>query len=347
MSINAERTINWVEQGYIPDNIIRKGIRRLLKQRLHEISANDTEQASLLKNAFIAGMKTSPVALTPEKANEQHYEVPSSFYEMVLGKHNKYSCCYWDEETASLNDAEKNALRLSCEHAAIENGHSILELGCGWGSLTLWMAQHYPQSQITAVSNSHSQKQYIESVAEQRGITNIKIITCDMNDFESTEVFDRIVSLEMFEHMRNWKNLFEKVSTWLKDEGKFFMHVFSHRAVPYAFEVKDSSDWMSEYFFTGGMMPCDDLPLHFQDNLKISNSWSWNGKHYEKTSNAWLKRMDEQKSELMPLFKSTYGEDLAQTWWMRWRLFFMACAELFAYENGQQWHVMHYVFNKR
>ena len=347
MSIGAQRTINWVEQGYIPDNIIRKGIRRLLKERLLEISEKNSESAVSLKHKFIESMKNSPIAISPEKANQQHYEVPSKFYEMVLGKHNKYSCCYWDDQTPTLTEAEEKALYLSCSHADLKNEQTILELGCGWGSLTLWMAQHYPDSQITAVSNSQSQKQYIESVAKQRGLTNIKIITCDMNDFETNETFDRIVSLEMFEHMRNWQSLFEKVSTWLKDEGKFFMHVFSHRTVPYAFEVKDSSDWMSEHFFTGGMMPSDDLPLHFQDHLKINNSWSWNGGHYEKTSNAWLKRMDENKQELMPLFKSTYGEDLAQTWWMRWRLFFMACAELFAYENGQQWHVMHYLFDKR
>jgi len=346
MTINAQQTINWVEQGYIPDNIVRKGIRRLLKSRLHEIQANNLEQADDLKRQFIESMRQSAVALSPEKANQQHYEVPTKFYELVLGKHNKYSCCYWQDQTEALSEAEENALKLSCAHADLSNGQQVLELGCGWGSLTLWMAQHYPDSHITAVSNSHSQKQYIEEKSVRLGITNVNIITCDMNDFESDNIFDRVVSIEMFEHMRNWESLLNKVSGWLKDEGKFFMHVFSHIQIPYAFEVKDSSDWMSEYFFTGGMMPSDDLPLYFQQDLKISNSWTWNGGHYAKTSNAWLSQMDANKHTIMPLLVSVYGKDQASIWWMRWRLFFMACAELFAYDNGQQWHVKHYLFNK-
>jgi len=344
--MNAERSINWVERGYIPDSIIRKGIKRLLKERLVEISAEDTENASNTKQAFIDSMKASVLALSPEKANEQHYEVPAEFYAQVLGEHNKYSCCYWDETTHSLSHAEKKSLELSCSHADLTDGQEILELGCGWGSLTLWVAQQFPKSKITAVSNSSSQKSYIDDMALRLGLTNIEVITCDMNDFYIDKTFDRVVSIEMFEHMRNWQELFNKVSSWLNDDGKFFMHVFTHRQIPYAFEVKDSSDWMSEYFFTGGMMPCDDLPLHFQKDLNILKSWVWDGKHYEKTSNAWLQRMDDRKQIIMPILQATYGEDEAQIWWMRWRLFFMACAELFAYENGQQWHVMHYLFEK-
>lgn len=344
--MNAQRSINWVEQGYVPDTIIRKGIRRLLKQRLVEISAGDAEVSTNSKHLFIEAMKQSPIALSPEKANEQHYEVPAEFYDFVLGEHSKYSCCYWDETTKDLSQAEEKALHITCNHAELKDGHSILELGCGWGSLTLWMAQHYPLSQITAVSNSHSQKEFILQRAEKLGLKNIQVITCDMNDFNTTEKFDRVVSVEMFEHMRNWEQLYKQVSIWLKDDGKFFKHVFSHRQVPYSFEVKDSSDWMSEYFFTGGMMPSDDLPLHFQQHLNIDKSWTWSGKHYEKTSNAWLERMDKNKQVLMPVFKTAYGDDQANVWWVRWRLFFMACAELFAYEDGQQWHVTHYLFNK-
>ena len=347
MSLNTQRAINWIEQGYVPDTIIRKGIQRLLKQRLREIPDDDAEQSSALKTAFINDMCQAPVALTPEKANEQHYEVPAEFYELVLGKYNKYSCCYWDKQTTNLDQAEQTALQLSCEHAQIQNGHSILELGCGWGSLTLWMARQYPDSQITAVSNSHSQKNHIDELAAIQGINNINVITCDMNEFETDEKYHRIVSIEMFEHMRNWQLLFGKISSWLEQDGKFFMHVFSHRHTPYAFEVKDSSDWMSDYFFTGGMMPCDELALHFQDDLTIDNSWAWNGTHYAKTSNAWLQNMDQRKSQILPLLNKTYGAEQAQTWWMRWRIFFMACAELFAYDHGQQWHVMHHLFNKR
>jgi len=344
--MNAERSINWVERGYIPDSIIRKGIKRLLKERLVEISADDAEISSHSKQGFIESMKASVLALSPEKANEQHYEVPAEFYAHVLGEHNKYSCCYWDENTLSLSHAEQKSLELSCEHAELLDGQQVLELGCGWGSLTLWVAQQYPKSHITAVSNSSSQKQYIDDMALRLGLTNVNVITCDMNDFSIDKTFDRVVSIEMFEHMRNWQELFNKVSGWLNDDGKFFMHIFTHRQVPYAFEVKDSSDWMSEYFFTGGMMPCDDLPLYFQEDLNILKNWVWDGKHYEKTSNAWLQRMDDKKQIIMPILEKTYGDDEAQIWWMRWRLFFMACAELFAYDNGQQWHVMHYLFSK-
>ena len=344
--MNSQRSINWVEQGYVPDAIVRKGIRRLLKQRLVEINAGDTEVSTNSKNLFIQAMKLSQIALSPEKANEQHYEVPAEFYEYVLGDHSKYSCCYWDETTNDLSQAEMKALQITCKHAELTDGQSILELGCGWGSLTLWIAQHYPLSKITAVSNSHSQKDFILKRAEKLGLVNIQVITCDMNDFSTTEKFDRVVSVEMFEHMRNWEQLYKQVSSWLKDDAKFFKHVFSHRQVPYSFEVKDSSDWMSEYFFTGGMMPSDDLPLYFQQHLNINKSWTWSGEHYEKTSNAWLERMDNNKQILMPVFRKSYGENDASVWWVRWRLFFMACAELFAYEDGQQWHVTHYLFNK-
>lgn len=347
MSLNTQRAINWVEQGYIPDSIIRKGIQRLLKTRLKDIAAADGETSNQVKTQFIKTMSQAPIALSPDKANEQHYEVPAEFYERVLGKHNKYSCCYWDENTTNLDQAEQKALQLSGQHAQLENGQSILELGCGWGSLTLWMANQYPDSQITAVSNSHSQKKHIEQLAAIQGINNISVITCDMNEFETTAKFDRVVSIEMFEHMRNWSLLFNKVADWLNDNGKFFMHVFSHHSTPYLFEVNDSSDWMSEYFFTGGLMPCDDLALHFQNDLSINNSWAWNGDHYAKTANAWLQNMDQHKQQLMPLISKTYGADQTQIWWMRWRIFFMACTELFAYEQGQQWHVMHYLFNKR
>lgn len=347
MSNHTQRAINWVEQGYVPDNIIRKGIRRMLKTRLNEVYDNDIEVAMQNKEAFIQSMRQASIALVPDKANEQHYEVPAEFYNLVLGERNKYSCCYWDEKTFNLDKAEKNALQLSCQHADLLDGQDILELGCGWGALTLWMAREYPNSKITAVSNSNSQRKHIERVAAVEGFKNVNVITCDMNDFAINEKFDRVVSVEMFEHMRNWELLFNKVSNWLKDEGKFFMHVFTNRHVPYPFEVKDSSDWMSEYFFTGGMMPCDDMPLYFQDDLKINTSWAWDGKHYAKTANAWLKNMDENKIKVMDIINKTYGREQGQLWWMRWRLFFMACAELFAYNHGQQWHVMHYQFSKK
>jgi cyclopropane-fatty-acyl-phospholipid synthase len=344
--MKAQRSINWVEQGYVPDTIVRKGIRQMLKKRLGEIHANDIEKLTALKHSFINEMKQSPIAITPDKANEQHYEVPAEFYEHVLGNHKKYSCCYWSDETNTLTEAEENALRITCQRAEIKNGHKILELGCGWGSLTIWIAMRFPNCNITAVSNSHSQKNHILERARQLQLTNITVITSDMNDFDTDEQFDRVVSIEMFEHMRNWELLYKKVSNWLIPEGKFFMHVFTHCRVPYAFEIKDSSDWMSEYFFTGGMMPSHDLPLYFQGDMNLENTWTWDGSHYAKTSNEWLYRMDNNKEKLLPVLESTYGEDFSNVWWNRWRLFFMACEELFAFNNGQEWHVSHYLFTR-
>lgn len=347
MNINTQHTINWIEQGYIPDNIIRKGIRRLLAQRLDEISANDLQLSTILKQQFIEHMSNSAIAIAPEIANEQHYELPPEFYELVLGNLNKYSCCYWDEMTTTLDQAEINALEKTGQHAGIRNGQNILELGCGWGSLTFWMAENHPDSSITAVSNSHAQRHFIEQHAKNKGLQNIKVITCDMNEFNAEDEYDRIVSVEMFEHIRNWGKLFQHIAHWLKDDGQFFMHIFSHRSTPYAFESKDASDWMSEYFFTGGMMPSTDLPLYFQNELKINRTWCWNGQHYASTADAWLQNMDINKAMLMPILSDTYGNTLAKTWWMRWRIFFMACSELFAYDKGQQWQVMHYSFKKR
>jgi cyclopropane-fatty-acyl-phospholipid synthase len=347
MNSASQLAFDLTEQGYVPDSVIRRGIRFLVKQRLKEIKAFDTEKMAEFQHEFIQGMNQAAVALVPEKANEQHYEVPAYFYQNSLGPNLKYSCAYWPEGVTHLAEAEDAALEATCEHAQLEDGQSILELGCGWGSLTLWMAANYPNSQITAVSNSSSQREHIESVAKRFAYNNLKVITCDMNDFDIDEnQFDRVVSVEMFEHMRNWKKLYKNVSRWLKPGGKFFKHIFVHRTAAYAFEDKGPSDWMSRYFFTGGMMPSDDLPLVFQNDLHFVRRWRWNGQHYEKTANAWLATMDRHESELMPLFRTTYGEENAKQWWSRWRLFYMACAELFGYENGQQWWVSHYLFEK-
>jgi cyclopropane-fatty-acyl-phospholipid synthase len=338
--------INWTEQGLLPDSVIRAGIRRLLKQRLDEIHADDAEAAARLTERFVAGMNTAPIALVPEKANEQHYEVPAAFYALALGGHRKYSCCYWPEGVNALDDAEAAALAVTGERAGLRDGMEILELGCGWGSLTLWMAAHYPKSRITAVSNSRSQRQHILAEAARRGLGNIEVITTDMNRFETNARYDRIVSVEMFEHMRNWRELFARVHGWLKPGGRFFMHVFAHRSTPYAFEARDASDWMSQHFFSGGMMPSDDLALRFQDKLHLLERWRWDGTHYEKTANAWLANTDAQRNEILPILAATYGVDSAEQWLQRWRLFFMACAELFGYNHGQEWWVSHYLFER-
>lgn len=347
MTNAAQVALDWTEQGYVPDTVIRHGIRRLLSQRLQDIYHDDCEAMAQMQQDFIAGMKRGPVAVLPEKANEQHYEVPPSFFDIVLGEHRKYSCCYWPEGVDTLEQAETAALDETCRHARLEDGQKILELGCGWGSLTLWMAKQYPLSQITAVSNSHSQRKHIQAQAKAQQLHNIRVITCDMNDFGTTERFHRVVSVEMFEHMRNWSVLYERVNQWLLEDGLFFKHIFVHRAVPYLFEDEETNDWMSRHFFTGGMMPSDDLPLHFQHDMDLLQHWRWQGQHYEKTSNAWLHNMDTNKETIWPLLAQTYGDDQAQTWWMRWRIFFMACAELFAYNRGQEWYVGHYLFAKR
>ena len=339
------------EKGLLPDSLIRFGIRQLLKKRLDEISNQDSETSQDLKSAFLKSMDESPIALVPHLANKQHYEVPSSFFDFCLGKHKKYSSCYWDSQTNHLDDAEFNALNISAAHADLKNGQTILELGCGWGSLTLFMAQKYPKSRIFAVSNSNSQRVFIETEAKKRKLKNIHVITCDMNrfqpkNFKIPKAFDRVVSIEMFEHMRNHRKLYRMLHDWLKPGGKFFMHIFVHQHTPYAFEVKDKDDWMSKFFFSGGMMPSDDLPLHFQEHLKLNQKWCWDGTHYEKTANAWLDNMDEKKSDIYPILRKTYGNQHATQWFNRWRIFYMACAELFGYRDGQEWWVTHYQFQR-
>ena len=335
------------EKGIMPDNFIRGGIRRLVKARLDEISANNCEAGSKIFADFVTAMNQSKIAEVPELANAQHYEIPAEFFFHCLGVNRKYSSCFWMPDTKDLDEAEILALQQSCEHADIKDGQQILELGCGWGSLSLWMATHYPNAQITGVSNSNSQREYIMQLAKSLGVTNLTIITADMNQFEAPSSYDRIVSVEMFEHMRNWQVLYGKVASWLKPNGKFFKHIFVHRNTPYLFEVQGNDDWMSQYFFSGGMMPSDDLPTHFQDDLKLTNRWRWDGTHYEKTANAWLANMDDNADLITPILTNTYGVKESEMWRNRWRMFYMACAELFGYNNGQEWWVGHYLFEKR
>jgi cyclopropane-fatty-acyl-phospholipid synthase len=346
MSAVTARAVSWTESGLVPDTVIRAGIRRLLESKRKEINSGDVEYAANTLNRFVAMMNKSPIALVPDLANEQHYEVPAEFFSYVMGDHLKYSCCYWPNYANSLSDAEIAALELTVIRAGIEDGMQVLDLGCGWGSLSLWIAENFPNATVTSVTNSTSQREFILKQAGDRSIQNIDVIACDMNDFSTKKRFNRVVSIEMFEHMRNYGELFRRIDDWLLPDGRFFMHIFCHRTTPYEYQDKGPSDWMSRHFFSGGIMPSANLPLRFTENLIIDEQWHWNGKHYVKTCNAWLDNMDQNKDAIMPVLAKCYGAWNASLWWQRWRIFFMACAELFDYDEGQEWFVGHYLFRK-
>lgn len=329
-----------LEKNLIPDPLIRFGIRRLLHQRLRE--AAESDQASL-----VASFKNQPIAVETRAANEQHYEVPTEFFRYVLGKHMKYSAGLWTDSASTLDFAEESMLALSCERAQLADGQDVLELGCGWGSLSLWMAAHYPKSRITAVSNSKTQKIWIDAQARQRGLNNLTILTADMNVFAAPGLYDRVVSVEMFEHMRNHERLLSRIAAWLKPGGKLFVHIFVHREITYLFEAKDASDWMSRYFFSGGMMPSASYLPRFQKDLVFEKQWNVEGTHYQKTAEAWLARMDQHKAEIRPIFEATYGKEQVTKWWAYWRIFFMSCAELWGFREGREWFVSHYLFSKK
>jgi cyclopropane-fatty-acyl-phospholipid synthase len=336
-----------LEKNKIPDNLLRIGIRKLLKQRLQDEKKANTELQQQYLMQLIKELKNAPIAVNTTDANEQHYEVPTQFYQYCLGKHLKYSSGYWKDGVTDIDTSEADMLQLTCERAELQNGQDVLELGCGWGSLSLFMAVNYPQSNFIVLSNSRTQKLYIDEQAKQRNISNLTVVTADINAFTIDKTFDRIVSVEMFEHMRNYEKLLHKVASFLKPGGKLFVHIFTHKEYAYKFEVKDDTDWMSKYFFTGGIMPSDHLLLYFDEYLNIEQHWHVSGMHYSKTSEAWLKNMDKHKAEIMPLFEQTYGKDNAVKWWVYWRIFYMACAELWKYNNGEECIVSHYLFRKK
>ena len=339
--------IDLCERGLVPDVLTRYGIRRLSARRLQDEGARDLRAADERFRTLLDALRQSPIAIETAAANEQHYEVPTRFFELCLGKRLKYSSCFYATGSEDLDAAEEAMLALYGERAELADGQRILELGCGWGSLTLWMAQRFPNARITGVSNSRTQREHILAQAARRGLGNVEIITCDVNRLALPEgEFDRTVSIEMFEHMRNYQHLLDNVSRWLKPGGKLFAHIFCHRSLMYPFETQGDDNWMGKYFFTGGLMPSADTLLHFQRDLTLEQRWLLPGTHYERTANHWLQNQDRNREEVMSVLTQAYGAAEAARWNQRWRMFWMACAELFGYADGNEWLVAHYRFSK-
>lgn len=329
-------SVNRLQDAPFPDFVTRPAIGLLVANARRRLAEEPQDAA-----AFALEMAERPVAEYAEAANAQHYELPARFFELCLGPHRKYSSCWFATPEADLGEAEAAALSLTCEHAELRNGQDILELGCGWGSLSLWMAERYPASTITAVSNSRSQKAEIDALARSRGLTNLTVVTADMNVFSTDRTFDRIVSVEMFEHMANWRALLGRCRDWLRFDGRMFVHVFSHIDRPYRFEVSDDSDFIAQHFFTGGVMPSHGLMGQYSDLLEIEADWRWDGVHYRRTADAWLENFDRNRIEIRALMRDVYGHDAA-LWMRRWRRFFMATAGLFGDSDGRVWGVSHY-----
>lgn len=340
--------IDLCERGLVPDFLTRHGIRQLCARRLRGEHDADLDRADARYRTLLSELRSSPIAIEVAAANEQHYEVPTRFFELCLGHRLKYSSCYYPDGNETLDEAEEKMLALYGERAELRDGLRILELGCGWGSMTLWMAERFPNSRITGVSNSRTQREHILGQAAARGLANVEIITTDVNRLDlNAETFDRCVSIEMFEHMRNYDTLLGNVARWLKPGGKLFVHIFCHRSLMYPFETAGEDNWMGRHFFTGGLMPSADTLLHFQNALKIEQRWLLSGVHYQKTANHWLENQDRHGTEAVRVLGETYGEKDAALWAQRWRMFWMACAELFGYAGGSEWGVAHYLFAKR
>jgi cyclopropane-fatty-acyl-phospholipid synthase len=329
--------INTVERLPLPDLVTRAGVDALCGLARRNLAAPSPD----VSQTFARDMGRHVVAEHADAANRQHYELPPEFFGLILGPHRKYSCCLYPTGTETLAEAELAALADTVAHAGLADGQQILELGCGWGSLTLFMAARYPRATITAVSNSRPQREHIMRQAVLRELTNVEVITADMNAFEAPATYDRIVSVEMFEHMSNWPALLGRVRSWLRPEGRFFMHVFTHRAVPYRFDEADDADWIGQHFFTGGIMPSHDLIHQFPELLEVEDEWVWNGQHYRRTAEQWLENFDANRAAIDAILRDVYGSDAA-LWRRRWRLFFLATAGLFGHAHGTEWAVSHY-----
>lgn len=339
--------LDLAERGVLPDWLIRVGIRRLLARRIRYETREDLAKQEDALREFIQQLRKSPIAIDADAANVQHYEVPTAFFEQVLGPRLKYSCCLYATPETSLAEAEEEMLDLFCRRAGIEDGMRVLELGCGWGSLCMWIAETFPKSRVLAVSNSRTQREYILSRCDEQGLKNVDVVTTNVADFDTDDRFDRVVSVEMFEHVRNYEQLMARIANWLDPGGKLAVHIFCHKNRAYPFGTEGKDDWMGRHFFTGGIMPSFDLLLHFQRYLVLEDRWAVSGIHYARTLEDWLLKCDARRGELLPLFQSDLGPVEGKLQFQRWRMFFMACAELFAYREAKEWFVAHYLFSKR
>jgi cyclopropane-fatty-acyl-phospholipid synthase len=329
--------IGTAERVPLPDLLIRAAIARLCSRTATRLANGNAETDA----AFARAMATRAIAENTAEANAQHYEVPAEFFALVLGPNRKYSSCFYKQPASTLQEAEEEALRQTIEHADLADGQAVLELGCGWGALSLAMAARFPHAEISAVSNSRSQREYIEAEAASRGLNNLRVVTRDMNQFDPQRQFDRIVSVEMFEHMMNWRELLTRSRGWLVPDGRLFMHIFSHRAGTYLFDRADKDDWIAQHFFTGGVMPSHHLIRQYADLLEVEREWRWSGTHYQRTAIDWLGNFDGNRDQIERVLRPVYGDELA-LWMRRWRWFFLATAGLFGYADGSEWGVSHY-----
>jgi len=333
----VSRIVGTAERVPLPDLVIRAAIQRLCSRTATRLASGNVDNDA----SFADEMAARAIAEHPDAANAQHYDVPAEFFARVLGPNRKYSSCFYKEPKSTLQEAEEEALRQTVEHADLVDGQSILELGCGWGSLSLWIARQFPRSGITAVSNSQSQREYIEGEAKARGLKNLRVVTADMNVFDAGRQFDRIVSVEMFEHIMNWRQLMTRVKSWLAPDGRFFLHIFTHRSGAYLFDRADREDWIAQHFFTGGVMPSHHLIRQYADLFEVEKEWRWSGTHYQRTALDWLANFDSGRDEIEGILRGVYGSDTA-LWMRRWRWFFLATAGLFGYADGTEWGVSHF-----